>query len=200
MKNILFFILFFAATLVGYSQYGVPSIATFDTENNFVDFPGSFNKKQLIYHTEGYYNFENKDKYAFEIKTNLPIKSYQDFKVVFNFTVPVFNKKFFGITYNIKDEKNYSFIYVRANEYWIGDKVDGKFKNDVLSTLNVSGGKNVDVSISIEKKSGKTYIVINGMSIMTRDIPVMGAIFGILLNGSMKVMLDSVEIHQLDEE
>lgn len=199
MKNILL-ILFFTASLVGFSQYGSPKVATFDTENSFVEFPESYDKKQLLYHTEGFYIFENKAKYGFEVKTNLPLKSYEDFKVVFNFNLPVFGKNYFGITYNIKDEKNYSFIYIKADEYWIGDKVNGKFKNDVIKTLKVKGGKNIDISISIEKKAGKTYFVINGMSILYRDLPVLGTMFGIYLDGAMKVNLDSIELHQLDEE
>lgn len=108
-------------------------------------------------------------------------------------------KHVFGLVFNYdEDENTGDILYITENKFWIvgsdGTKLSKKEK------IKLKKGKNVEVTVDVEKKGKKLIISINGVDFTNEDLLIKNSYMGFGVNEKNTLKVDEIQITQSEEE
>ena len=133
--------------------------------------------------------------------TELPIFHDRNFKVTFKLLVPRINDKYyFGVIFNYEDNNNYESFKLMERKFQIAYVKEGIMRSSRQGAMILSGGKNKNVEVIIEKKGKKLIFSVDNMEVIsiTRDINF--TTFGFFVEGNNVLKVDEVSVEQVERE
>jgi len=164
-----------------------------------------------------------KTKKPLEITTRFPVNVQRNFKITYKVVFPALSQQTstLGIIFN-KTDYGKSVLKISENLFEIvnSDNSGKNIKTESKIKIPLKGGKDVPVTITIEKKGANLIFSVNGMKIYEAQKELqssewgfslqsgkakggamfMGGIIGQVISGDAKVMIDEIIIDQVEAE
>ena len=198
MKNILFIaVLLFACTFASAQQ--ITRTDDFAEGESKFGFDANADKKHSV-DLDGEYLVLTSKKGVYKVGTRFPIRTKDYYKITYSFMCPKFDANhYFGLVFNYDEENNSGdILYISENKYWIvgaDGKQIGKPEKIVLKK-----GKNVIITVTIEKKGKKLIIAVNGMDEINENLQIKTPYMGFCVTENNILKVDKVQITQNEEE
>ncbi len=198
MKKILFIAaLFFTCTFVNAQK--VNRVDDFKDGESKFGFDATADKKHSV-NLDGEYLVITSKKDWYMVGTRFPVRTKDNYKITYKLLFPRLDEKHvFGLVFNYdEDENTGDILYVTENKFWIvgsdGTKLSKKEK------IKLKKGKNVEVTVDVEKKGKKLIISINGVDFTNEDLLIKNSYMGFGVNEKNTLKVDEIQITQSEEE
>lgn len=195
-------ILFIAALLLSCTFANAQQITRTDDfkegESKF-GFDATADKKHSISFDDEYLILTSK-KGFYKVGTRFPIRTNDYYKITYSLLCPKFDANhYFGLVFNFDEENNTGdILYISENKYWIVGS-DGK-QIGKAEKIFLKKGKDVKITVDIEKKGKKLIIAVNGMDGINEDLQIKTPYMGFCVNENNILKVDKVQITQNEEE
>lgn len=198
MKKILFIVaMLFACAFVNAQQ--VTRTDDFKDGESKFGFDATADKKHSVV-LDGEYLVITSKKDWYLTGTRFPVRVRENFKITYKLLFPrLDDDHVFGLVFNYDDENNKGDILcITENKFWITG-ADGT-KLSKTEKIKLKKGKNVEVTVDIEKKGKKLIISINGVDFINEDLIIKSAYMGFGVNEDNILKVDKIQIAQSEEE
>ena len=198
MKKVLFIAaLLFACTFV-YAQKVTRTDDFTDGESKF-GFDATADRQHSVV-LDGEYLVITSKKDLYKVGSRLPVRTKEYFKISYKLLFPKLDSNhIFGLVFNYDEDDNKGdIIYITENKFWIVDS-DGT-KLGKAQQIKLKKGKNVEVTVDIEKKGKKLIISINGVDFVNEDLQIKTSYMGFCVNGNNTLKVDKIQVTQSAEE
>ena len=198
MKKISIIIVLICAYLAVNAQKITRSDSFKDGESKF-GFEAIADKKHSVT-LDGEYLVITSKKGWYKAGTRFPVIARENFKITYKLLFPKLDEKhIFGLVFNYdEDENRGDVLYITENKFYICD-ADGN-KLGKAEKLKLKKGKNVVVTVDIEKKGKKTLISINGVDFESLDLQFKTSYMGFEVNEDNTLKVDEIIITQKEPE
>lgn len=132
----------------------------------------------------------------YKTSTRFPLIARENFKITYKLLLPKLDEKhIFGLVFNYdEDEDKGDILYITENKFYIRDE-DGN-KLGKTEKIKLKKGKDVELTIDIEKKGKKTIISINGVDFENPDLLFKTSYMGFCVNEKNTLKVDEITITQ----
>lgn len=198
MKRVFFLLCMLVSLWAGAQEKRVVT-ETFD--NNLFRWDEFYEKECSAGIEDGYFVLKGqKEKVVYSV-TELPIFNDRNFKITFKFLVPKLNDKYyFGIIFNYEDGDNYESFELMERKFQCMNVKEGEIRMSRRGAVILSGGKNKEVEVVVEKKGRKLIFSVDNMEAITITRDVRLTTFGFLVEGDNVLKVDEVIVEQVDRE
>lgn len=168
----------------GESRFGFEQTAT---KNNSVSLDGEY---LVIASKKGWYT----------TSARFPVIARENFKITYKLLVPKLDEKHvFGLVFNYdEDENKGDVLYFTENKFYIHDDEGNKLGK--AEKIKLKKGKDVELTVNIEKKGKKTKISINGVDFEKPDLQFKTSYMGFCVNEKNTLKVDEITITQNEED
>lgn len=198
MERILFIVaLFFACTFANAQQ--ITRTDDFKEGESKFGFDATADKKHSVSFDDEYLILTSQ-KGIYKVGTRFPVRTKDYYKLTYKVLCPKFDANhYFGLVFNFDEENNTGdILYISENKFWIVG-ADGK-QIGKAEKIFLKKGKNVEITVEIEKKGKKLIIAINGMDVINEDLQIRNSYMGFCVNENNTLKVDKVQITQNEEE
>ena len=194
MKKFLFIIVLICACVAGKSQKVTRTDSFQDGDSKF-GFEATADKKHSVT-LDGEYLVITSKKGWYKVGTRFPVVARENFKISYKLLFPKLDEDHvFGLVFNYdEDENRGDVLYITENKFYICD-ADGN-KLGKSEKIKLKKGKNVVVTVEIEKKGKKTLISINGVDYESLDLQFKTSYMGFIVNEDNTLKVDEITITQ----
>lgn len=132
--------------------------------------------------------------------TRFPVNTRQNFKISYKLLFPTLdNKHLFGLVFNYDEDANTGdILYITENTFYIKDSEGTKLGK--AEKIKLKKGKNVSVTVDVEKKGKKLFLSINGVDFQNEDLEIRTSYMGFYVNEKNTLKVDQIKITQNVEE
>lgn len=164
----------------GDSKFGFEATGT---KKNSVTFDGEY---MIVSSKKGWYT----------TGTRFPVVYRQNFKISYKLLIPKLDDKhIIGLVFNYdEDENKGDILYITENKFYICDSDGNKQGKDWK--IKLKKGKDVEVTLEIEKKGRNTRISINGVDFDNEDLLFRSSYMGFTVNEKNTLKVDEIRITQ----
>jgi len=150
---------------------------------------------------DGYFVLKGQKDNGGHSVAELPIFNDRNFKITFKFLVPKLNDEYyFGVIFNYEDGDNYESFELMERKFQCVNVKDGEIRMSRRGPVILSGGKNKNVEVVVEKKGGKLIFSVDNMEVITITRDVRLTTFGFLVEGDNVLKVDEVSVEQVERE
>lgn len=139
----------------------------------------------------------------YSVGTRLPVIARQNFKISYKLVLPKLDdERIFGLLFNYTEDENGNGVgdalYITEDKFYIADAEGNKLGK--AERIKLKGGKNIEVTIDVEKKGKKVNVSINGIDFENVDLPVKTSYMGFCVNEKNTLKVAQIKITQNIEE
>lgn len=173
-----------------------------DGESKF-GFESVGNKKSMVTF-DGEYMILSSKKGGYATGTRFPVSAKQNFKITYEIEFPKLDEDHvFGLIFNYSEDDENGIgtgdcLYITENKFYICDAEGNKLGK--AQKIKLKKGKNVKLTIVVERKGRKTNISINGVDFEDVDLPIKTSYMGFCVNEKNTLKVDKIIIEQDIEE
>ena len=198
MKKIIFAIALLCACLFANAEKVTRTDDFAEGESKF-GFEATADKKHSVT-LDGEYLVITSKKDWYKVGSRFPVIARENFKISYKLLFPKLDADHvFGLVFNYdEDENKGDILYITENKFYIYD-ADGT-KLGKAEKLKLKKGKNVEVTVDIEKKGKKLLISINGIDFQNEDLQIKTSYMGFCINEKNTLKVDKITITQNVED
>ncbi len=185
-------------SLLAIAQDVVQRTDNFDDGASIFGFEPYANRKQNVTFDGGYLVLSSKKNECFAF-SRLPINVRHNFKVTYKLIVPKLDSDTYAnIIFNfVEDEENIS-----KSEYDAIVITEGKIavvsQGSIISKhkIKLKKGKQVPITIVVEKKGNRVFMTVNGVDFEEPDIRFRNSMFGFMVIEKQSLKVDEITVYQ----
>lgn len=198
MKKIVFLMALICATITANAEKVTRTDDFKDGESKF-GFEATADKKHSVT-LDGEYLVVTSKKDWYKVGTRFPVMARNNFKISYKLLFPKLDEDHvFGLVFNYDEDENAGdILYITENKFYIYD-ADGT-KLGKAEKIKLKKGKNVEVTVDIEKKGKKILISINGIDFVNEDLVIKTSYMGFCVNEKNTLKVDQIKIVQNVED
>lgn len=199
MKKILFVIaLLFGVSVAGNAEKVTRTDDFTDAESKF-GFEATGDKKHTVT-LDGEYLVITSKKDWYTVGTRFPVRAKENFKISYKLLFPKLDDEHvFGLVFNYdEDENSGDILYITENKFYIVDANGTKLGK--AEKIKLKKGKNVEVTVDIEKKGKKLLLSINGVDFTNEDLEIKTSYMGFCVNEKNTLKVDQIKVTQNVED
>ncbi len=198
MKKILFIASLLCACSFAYAERVTRTDDFTDGESKF-GFDPTADKKHSVT-LDGEYLVVTSKKDWYKVGTRFPVRAKENFKISYKLLFPKLDDDHvFGLVFNYdEDENTGDILYITENKFYIYDSEGTKLGK--AEKIKLKKGKNVEVTVDLEKKGKKIIISINGVDFTNEDLQIKTSYMGFCVNEKNTLKVDQIKITQNEEE
>lgn len=198
MKKIVFLMALICATITANAEKVTRTDDFKDGESKF-GFEATADKKHSVT-LDGEYLVVTSKKDWYKVGTRFPVMARNNFKISYKLLFPKLDEDHvFGLVFNYDEDENAGdILYITENKFYIYD-ADGT-KLGKAEKIKLKKGKNVEVTVDIEKKGKKLLISINGIDFVNEDLVIKTSYMGFCVNEKNTLKVDQIKIVQNVED